>query len=67
MYSVHTLARNRVIDCNGMSTVCAVVAKISDPRFRELLPAPGELRAEEVDAAGVPPDKSRADPAIASA
>ena len=36
----------------AMSTVCAAVAKISDPRFRELLPAPGELRAEEVDAAG---------------
>ena len=36
----------------AMSTACAAVAKISDPRFRELLPAPGELRAEEVDAAG---------------
>ena len=35
-----------------MSTVCAAVAKISDLRFRELLPAPGELRVEEVDAVG---------------
>ena len=34
----------------AMSTVCAAVAKISDPRFRELLPVPGESRAEKVDA-----------------
>ena len=34
-----------------MSTACAAVAKISEARFLELLQAPGEFRAEEVDAA----------------